>query len=46
MGLCLAKKIVLDHGGTIALQSQLGLGTTVSIRLPQPPAPDPAPTNC
>jgi PAS domain S-box-containing protein len=46
MGLCLAKKIVLEHGGTIVLQSHLGLGTTVSIRLPQPPAPDPAPTNC
>jgi signal transduction histidine kinase len=35
LGLPLAKQFVEAHGGTIALQSELGEGTTVTIRLPR-----------
>lgn len=35
LGLTLAKRIVEAHRGTIALESQLGEGTQVSIRLPR-----------
>jgi signal transduction histidine kinase len=34
LGLSLAKHIVERHGGTISAQSELGHGTTISIRLP------------
>lgn len=34
LGLALTKKIVEEHGGTIALESIPNRGTTVSIRLP------------
>jgi len=34
LGLALTKKIVEEHGGSIALNSALGEGTTVRIRLP------------
>ncbi|MEI6309952.1 MAG: ATP-binding protein [bacterium] len=34
MGLYVAKIIVDAHGGTIALRSKLGRGTTVTVRLP------------
>ncbi|MGQ9921782.1 MAG: sensor histidine kinase [Desulfobacca sp.] len=45
MGLCLAKKIIIDHRGTITLQSDVGKGTTVTIYLPQTPSSDATPTN-
>lgn len=35
LGLPLAKQFVEAHGGSIALQSRLGEGTTVTIRLPR-----------
>jgi len=35
LGLPLAKQFVEAHGGTIALESALGEGTTVTIRLPR-----------
>jgi light-regulated signal transduction histidine kinase (bacteriophytochrome) len=34
MGLCLAKKIILRHGGDIAIESELGVGTRVILMLP------------
>ena len=34
LGLALAKRIVEAHGGTIAVESRPGLGTTVSFRVP------------
>jgi PAS domain S-box-containing protein len=34
LGLALAQKIVLDHGGDIALQSAPGTGTRVTVTLP------------
>jgi signal transduction histidine kinase len=34
LGLALTRKIVADHGGTIALESAPGLGTTARITLP------------
>jgi len=34
LGLALTRQIIERHGGTIALASQLGKGTTVTIRLP------------
>jgi signal transduction histidine kinase len=34
MGLSGAQQIVAAHGGTIALESELGRGTTVTVRLP------------
>ena len=33
----LARQFVEAHGGSIALQSELGVGTTVTIRLPRTP---------
>jgi signal transduction histidine kinase len=35
LGLPLARQFVEAHGGTIELQSEVGLGTTVTIRLPR-----------
>jgi signal transduction histidine kinase len=35
LGLSIAQKIVGDHGGTIALQSEEGKGTTFTIRVPR-----------
>jgi two-component system sensor histidine kinase HydH len=43
LGLATAKKIVEAHGGTIAVHSEVGKGTSFSIELPMTePSPDPA----
>jgi two-component system, NtrC family, sensor kinase len=34
-GLASSKGIVTDHGGTIAIESEVGRGTTVTLRLPR-----------
>jgi signal transduction histidine kinase len=38
MGLALCRRVVERHGGTIALESRPGSGTTVTIALPVAPA--------
>lgn len=41
LGLALAKRVIEAHGGTIEIQSALGSGTTVTLRVPVPSgAPD------
>lgn len=35
LGLAIAQKIVGDHGGTITLRSEVGKGTTFTIRVPR-----------
>ena len=35
LGLALTQKIIDDHHGTIALTSEVGRGTRVTVRLPQ-----------
>lgn len=40
LGTAIARRIVEDHGGTIAIDSAPGEGTRVTIRLPVPSAPD------
>jgi signal transduction histidine kinase len=42
LGMAITRKIVEDHGGTIALRSRVGEGTCFTVCLPAPP-PDPAP---
>jgi PAS domain S-box-containing protein len=34
LGLAICRSIVQEHGGTIAVASELGVGTTLSVRLP------------
>jgi signal transduction histidine kinase len=41
IGLAGSKQIVEQHGGTIAVTSTEGAGTTVTVRLPVDPPPDP-----
>jgi signal transduction histidine kinase len=37
MGLFITKTLVERHGGTLVIESGLGEGTTVRVRLPLPP---------
>jgi PAS domain S-box-containing protein len=39
LGLCISKRIVEQHGGAFSVESELGEGTRIVLRLP---APDPA----
>ena len=40
LGLAIVQSVVSDHGGTLAVESQPGCGTTIRIELPvHPPAP-------
>ncbi len=41
LGLSLARDIVLDHGGEIAIESDPGRGTCVTVRFPNPPSTPP-----
>jgi two-component system sensor histidine kinase BaeS len=41
LGLAIAKAIVEAHGGTLAVDSVLGAGTTFTITLPAAPPPEP-----
>lgn len=34
LGLPITRRLIEDHGGSILVESQLGYGTTVSVRLP------------
>lgn len=34
LGLAIAKRVITDHGGTLTVQSELGVGTTVEVVLP------------
>ncbi len=36
LGLPIAKKVIEDHGGSIRVESQIGMGTVITIRLPSP----------
>ena len=38
LGLTIATQIVHDHGGEIVVESAVGVGTTLRIRLPRPPS--------
>lgn len=38
LGLSICKRIVKQHGGTLVIESQLGVGTTIRIALPTRPA--------
>ena len=35
LGLAICKRIVQEHGGTLAVESAVGRGTTVRIELPR-----------
>jgi signal transduction histidine kinase len=39
LGLPLARQLVLSHGGSLALESRVGEGTTISIKLPRVATP-------
>jgi two-component system sensor histidine kinase HydH len=41
LGLSLTRRVIQEHGGTLSFESELGRGTTFTIRLPlHPPDPD------
>jgi signal transduction histidine kinase len=37
LGMPTVKKIIEEHGGSIDIQSEIGLGVTIAIRLPNSP---------
>jgi len=40
LGLSIAQALVVAHGGTLAVTSEVGLGSTFTVRLPVHDAPD------
>ncbi len=38
LGLAITERIIKEHGGTIAVESTVGSGTTITVLLPQQPA--------
>ena len=34
LGLAIVKHVAENHGGSVSVESQLGVGTTVTVRLP------------
>lgn len=42
LGLAICRQIVTDHGGTVAIESELGQGTVVTVSFPAAAARDPA----
>jgi Na+/proline symporter/signal transduction histidine kinase len=41
LGLAIVRKIIQEHGGSVSLLSEPGVGTTVTVEVPvEPPAPD------
>ncbi|HWO09441.1 MAG TPA: ATP-binding protein, partial [Polyangiaceae bacterium] len=40
LGLAISKEIVEDHHGSLEVHSQVGAGTTFTVRLPRAPASD------
>jgi protein-histidine pros-kinase len=42
LGLALARKLVREHGGSIQLTTQLGVGTTFTVELPQSASQSPS----
>jgi signal transduction histidine kinase len=41
IGMAIVAQLVAGHGGTVEVESTLGIGTQVTIRLPLPPPSDP-----
>jgi two-component system sensor histidine kinase SenX3 len=39
LGLSIVRHVAENHGGAVGLRSELGLGTTITVRLPRRPAP-------
>ena len=42
LGLAICRSIVEAHGGSLAIASEVGQGTTVAVTLPRPASPTPA----
>jgi signal transduction histidine kinase len=43
LGLAIVKHVAENHGGEVSIESELGRGTTVQVRLPACPPTEPAP---
>ena len=41
LGMPICKRIIQEHGGTIGVESEPGLGTTITMELPESPPPSP-----